>query len=217
MLFKYQPPKDPYLDIVYYDDDILILNKPSGLLSVPGKGQHLSDCLERRAQKSFPNALTVHRLDMDTSGLMVMGLNKFAHRHLSLQFQNRNVGKTYFAWVYGNLKKEEGMIDLPIICDWDNRPKQMVHFKNGKPSQTRWHVIKKNKNKTLVRLTPITGRTHQLRVHMNELGHPILGDRFYAHDEALNMSYRLCLHATEITVMQPIKKTKITFKAPVPF
>jgi tRNA pseudouridine32 synthase/23S rRNA pseudouridine746 synthase len=109
------------------------------------------------------------------------------------------------------------MIDLPLICDWDNRPKQMVNFENGKPSQTKWQVIKQNKNKTLVRLTPLTGRTHQLRVHMNELGHPILGDRFYAHDEALNMSNRLCLHASAITVMQPIKKIKINFKAPAPF
>tara|TARA_R110002096_G_scaffold436096_2_gene667502 strand:- start:89178 stop:89831 length:654 start_codon:yes stop_codon:yes gene_type:complete len=217
MLYNYHPPLDPYLDIIYCDDDILILNKPSGLLSVPGKGEHLADCLESRAKQSFPSALTVHRLDMDTSGLMVMGLNKFAHRHLSLQFQNRNVDKTYVARVYGIFDKEDGMVDLPLICDWPNRPKQMVDFENGKPSQTKWRVIKRNENETLVQLTPLTGRSHQLRVHMNELGHPILGDRFYAHDEALTMSDRLCLHSTAITVMQPIEKIKLTFEASAPF
>lgn len=217
MLYNYHPPSEPYLDIIYRDDDILVLNKPSGLLSVPGKGEHLADCLESRAKQRFPSALTVHRLDMDTSGLMVMGLNKFAHRHLSLQFQNRNVDKTYVARVYGIFEKESGMIDLPLICDWPNRPKQMVDFENGKSSQTKWQVIKQSENETLVRLTPLTGRSHQLRVHLNELGHPILGDRFYAHNEALAMSDRLCLHATAITVMQPIEKIKMTFEMPSPF
>lgn len=217
MLYNYRPPSDPYLDVIYRDDDILIINKQSGLLSVPGKGEHLADCLESRAQEKIPGALIVHRLDMDTSGVMVMGLNKFAHRHLSLQFQNRNVDKTYVARVYGTLKEDTGMIDLPLICDWPNRPKQMVDLENGKSSQTQWQVLKRNKNETLVQLTPLTGRSHQLRVHMNEMGHPILGDRFYAHDEALAMSDRLCLHATVITVMQPIKKVKLTFEVPAPF
>ena len=109
------------------------------------------------------------------------------------------------------------MIDLPLICDWPNRPKQMVDFENGKPSQTKWQVIEERENETLLKLTPLTGRSHQLRVHLKELGHPILGDRFYAHEKALNMSDRLCLHSTSLTVMHPVKKEKMTFECPIQF
>lgn len=217
MIENYTPPTDPYLDVVYEDDDLLILNKPSGLLTVPGKGAHLSDCLEKRAQERFPGALIVHRLDMDTSGLIVLGLNKFAHRHLSLQFQNRNVGKEYVARVFGIVQEDEGLIDLPLICDWPNRPKQMVDFEKGKPSQTEWRVLERNGEETRLLLTPLTGRSHQLRVHLMTINHPILGDRFYAHENALNMSDRLCLHSKSLTVMQPIAKEKMTFTCEAPF
>lgn len=217
MIENYSPPLIPYLDVIYDDDDILILNKQSGLLTVPGKGPKLSDCLEKRAQEEFPGALIVHRLDMDTSGLIVLGLNKFSHRHLSLQFQNRNVDKTYVARVYGLMTEDDGLIDLPLICDWPNRPKQMVDHEKGKPSQTKWQVTDRLENETRLKLTPLTGRSHQLRVHLMSLDHPILGDRFYAHEKALKTSDRLCLHSAQLTVMHPIRKEKMTFECPSPF
>ena len=217
MIENYIPPIDPYLDVVYADESIVVLNKQPGLLTVPGKGEHLADCLESRAQEKFSDALIVHRLDMDTSGLIVLGRGQFCHRHLSLQFQNRNVDKKYIALVYGDVKDDEGEVDLPLICDWPNRPKQMVDHENGKPSQTKWHVLERHHNYSKILLTPVTGRSHQLRVHMKEIGHPILGDRFYAHDNALTMKDRLCLHATAIRIMHPIKKEKIEFENQVPF
>ncbi len=217
MIENYAPPMDPHIDVQYVDNDILLLNKQSGLLTVPGKGDHLSDCLEKRAQEKYADALIVHRLDMDTSGLIVLGRGKYAHRHLSLQFQNRNVDKQYIALVHGRVTDDAGEIDLPLICDWPNRPKQMVDHEQGKPSQTRWQVIERDNDKTRLLLTPLTGRSHQLRVHLKEIGHPILGDRFYAHGEALNMSERLCLHAKSITIMHPVKKEKMTFGHPAAF
>lgn len=213
----YNPPMEPFLDVVFRDDDILVLNKQAGLLTVPGKDPKHADCLEARAQKEFPGALIVHRLDMDTSGLIVLGLSKFSHRHLSLQFQNKNVDKTYIAHVFGSPSDDEGMIDLPLICDWPNRPKQMVDHEKGKPSQTKWRILGRNNIGARVELTPLTGRSHQLRVHMLSIGHPIIGDRFYAHEEALAASPRLCLHSKQVTIMHPIKKEKITFDSPVPF
>lgn len=217
MIENYTPPIEPYLDVIYVDDDILVLNKQPGLLTVPGKGTHLSDCLEKRAQEKFSDALIVHRLDMDTSGLIVLGRGPFNHRHLSLQFQNRNVDKSYIALVYGEMNENSGQIDLPLICDWPNRPKQMVDFENGKQSHTKWQVLEHKDNQTRVLLTPLTGRSHQLRVHMKEIDHPILGDRFYAHDKALQMKDRLCLHATSIRIMHPVKKEKVTFECPAQF
>ena len=208
---------DPYLDVVFKDDDILILNKQAGLLTVPGKDPKHADCLEARAQEKYPNALIVHRLDMDTSGLIVLGLSKFSHRHLSLQFQNKNVDKTYIADIFGAPLDHQGLINLPLICDWPNRPKQMVDHEKGKPSQTKWRILETNENSTRVELTPLTGRSHQLRVHMLSLGHPIIGDRFYADEDALKASDRLHLHSKTMTIMHPIKKEKITFDSEVPF
>ncbi len=216
-LKDYNPPKEPYLDIIFQDNDILVLNKQAGLLTVPGKGDHLADCLENRAKDIVPTALTVHRLDMDTSGLIIMGLNKFAHRHLSLQFQNRNVAKEYVALVFGITEENSGEIDLPLICDWPNRPKQKVDHEIGKPSQTKWHVIERYKDNTLLSLTPITGRSHQLRVHMNEIGHSILGDRFYASEKVAKMSKRLCLHSKKLTIMHPVQKKMMTFEQNIIF
>lgn len=194
-LLHYAPPINPYLTFLYQDDDILVLDKPAELLSVPGKALEHKDSLQLRVQRVYPTATIVHRLDMATSGILIMALNKPAHVHLSRQFENRLTSKTYFARVFGHVEGDAGEIDLPLICDWPNRPKQMVDHERGKPSQTQWQVVKRDQHSSLLQLTPITGRSHQLRVHMLALGHPILGDRLYATDSAKAMSPRLCLHA----------------------
>lgn len=215
--FVYAPPLDPYLEILFQNEDILVLNKPSGLLTVPGKAAEHSDCLALRAQARFENARIVHRLDMDTSGVIIMAMNKAAQRHLGLQFERRHTSKTYVADVYGNVKKDCGMVDLPLRCDWPNRPKQMVDHAGGRTAQTKWKVLERHNEHTRVELTPITGRSHQLRVHMLELGHPILGDRFYATDNALKAADRLRLHALALTVHLPVGGERHTFRAELPF
>ena len=214
-ILNYCPPMTPYLDIVFQDDDILVLNKPSGLLSVPGK-EH-ADCLHARVQKVFPTASVVHRLDMATSGLMVMALNKPAHRHISKQFELRETTKTYQAVVFGSVQKNSGEINLPLICDWPNRPKQMVDHEHGKKALTHWRVLERNNNSTRVELTPVTGRSHQLRVHMLSMQHPILGDGLYAHDQALEMADRLNLHAMSLSFRHPIGEQILGFKSQIPF
>jgi len=215
--FVYAPPTDPYLDILHVDEHILVLNKQPGLLTVPGKAAEHADCLETRVQEEFPTATTVHRLDMDTSGVMIMALNKQVHRHLGLQFERRHTAKVYLAEVYGHPEKDEGTVDLPLRCDWPNRPMQMVDHEQGRSAQTNWRVLHRHANHTSMELTPITGRSHQLRVHMLELGHPILGDRFYASGEALNASERLMLHAKSLTLHHPDGGERVTFEAPSPF
>ncbi|MFT4939137.1 MAG: tRNA pseudouridine32 synthase/23S rRNA pseudouridine746 synthase [Paraglaciecola sp.] len=216
-MINYAPPTSPYLDIMYQDEDILILNKPSGLLSVPGKATEHKDCLQYRAQRVLPTATIVHRLDMATSGLLVMAMNKAAHRHISKQFELRQTSKSYIAVVYGQIGQESGEIDLPLICDWPNRPKQMVDHSRGKSAQTHWRVLNRQGSKTRLELTPITGRSHQLRVHMLSIGHPILGDRLYAHEQALGMSSRLLLHAQTLSFKHPQLEQTMTFNCPVPF
>lgn len=215
--FEYKPPQDPHLTIVHQDDDLLVLNKPSGLLSVPGRLEEHKDCLESRAQATFPTATTVHRLDMDTSGILIMALNKTAHRHLGLQFEKRMTSKTYRARVWGHPKDDQGLIDLPLRCDWPNRPKQMVDHQQGRSAQTNWQVVQREEHTTLVELAPITGRSHQLRVHMLEMGHPIVGDRFYATGQALHASDRLELHAHILKLRHPTGGTHMCFEAPLPF
>ena len=216
-IINYAPPTSPYLDIKYQDEDFLILNKPSGLLSVPGKAPEHKDSLQFRVQRVLPTATIVHRLDMATSGLLVMALNKAAHRHISKQFELRQTQKSYIAVVFGQIEQESGEIDLPLICDWPNRPKQMVDHTRGKSAQTHWRVLNRQESSTRLELTPITGRSHQLRVHMLSIGHPILGDRLYAHDEALGMSSRLLLHAQTLSFKHPQLEQTMTFKCPVPF
>ncbi|MDN4504103.1 bifunctional tRNA pseudouridine(32) synthase/23S rRNA pseudouridine(746) synthase RluA [Alteromonadaceae bacterium BrNp21-10] len=216
-LLHYHPPMSPYLQIVYQDDDIIVLDKPSELLTVPGKAPEHKDSLQLRIQRVFPTASIVHRLDMATSGLLVMALNKASHRHISRQFEQRQTAKTYLARVYGSPQDEQGVIDLPLICDWPNRPKQMVDHERGKPSQTHWKVLQRQSQSTLLELTPITGRSHQLRVHMLSLGHPILGDRLYAHSQALAMADRLQLHAQQLSFAHPADERPMTFTAPCPF
>ena len=227
----------PYLDIVFKDEDIVVLNKSSGLLSVPGRLPEHKDCLQNRIQRVLPTATIVHRLDMATSGIIIMALNKPAHVNISRQFEQRKTKKSYIARVFGHVKAHEGSVDLPLICDWPNRPKQKVDHENGKQSLTHYQVLsyseqnsKNNSSEktnsknvpsenesTLVELTPVTGRSHQLRVHMLALGHPILGDRLYAHEQALTVSPRLQLHARNLSLTHPVSGELLTFVAPCPF
>lgn len=213
----YDPPHDP-LRILHQDDDLLVLSKPSGLLSVPGRAAHLKDSLETRARAEFSDALLIHRLDMETSGVFVMARNKAAQAHIGKQFENRKVHKHYIARVWGDLKENEGRVDLPLRCDWENRPRQMVCYEHGKPAQTDWEVLEREEGGfTRVLLKPVTGRSHQLRVHMEEIGHPMLGEVFYAHDEAREAAGRLQLHAESLTLTHPSSGDKITFTDKAPF
>jgi tRNA pseudouridine32 synthase/23S rRNA pseudouridine746 synthase len=210
----YNPPQDP-LVILHDDHQVLLVDKPSGLLSVPGKGEHLADCLLARVQAAFPMALLVHRLDRDTSGVMVFALTPHAQRHLGLQFEKRQTKKTYVARVWGEMAEKTGTVDLPLIVDWENRPLQMVDHENGRKAQTDWRVIRVKNGESRVRLMPRTGRSHQLRVHMLALGHPILGDPFYATGEARDHP-RLMLHSETLQFRHPDggQGTRITAKCP---
>lgn len=214
--FEYAPPVTPVM-IVHQDADLLLVDKPSGLLSVPGKAVEHADCLEARVKAVFPAALLVHRLDMDTSGLMVFALNKAAQRHLGLQFERRHVEKTYVAEVFGEVAGDMGEVNVPLIVDWPNRPLQKVCFDTGKPALTKWQVIGRNASQTRLVLTPHTGRSHQLRVHMREMGHVILGDRFYAKGEALAAADRLLLHSESLSLYHPDGGTRVRFNSPCPF
>lgn len=211
----YSPPDTP-LSILHQDHEILIVDKPAGLLSVPGRGEHLADCLLARVQAAFPEALLVHRLDRDTSGVMVFALTPHAQRHLGLQFEKRQMKKTYVARLWGRVEEKTGTVDLPLIVDWPNRPRQKVDFEEGKPALTDWRVAKYEENATRVRLYPKTGRSHQLRVHMREIGHPILGDPFYATGEALDAP-RLMLHAESLRLRHPDGGVGMNFSAKCPF
>jgi len=217
----YNPPNDP-LKVLYQDDDLLALSKPSGILSVPGKTEDNSDCLETRAKAEFPNALLTHRLDLETSGVFLMALNKPAQAHINRQFEKRRTQKEYIAVVWGHVEGDTGHIDLPLCCDWPNRPRQMVSFKHGRPSQTDWEVLDRGtlpcgNEFTRMLLKPITGRSHQLRVHMEEIGHPILGEVFYAHDDAEHAAERLLLHAQSLTIFHPKDESVVTFTDLAPF
>ena len=154
---------------------------------------------------------------MATSGLVIMALNKTAQSHLAKQFEKRQVKKIYIALVWGSPEQEKGLVDLPLICDWPNRPLQKVDFEHGKPSQTHWHILEREANQTRIELTPITGRSHQLRVHMKELGCPILGDEFYAHEQALNAANRLCLNAEKLQITHPKSEEVMQFQDTCPF
>ncbi|CNE81586.1 ribosomal large subunit pseudouridine synthase A [Yersinia frederiksenii] len=196
----------------------MVVNKPSGLLSVPGRAPENKDSVMTRIQADFPYAESVHRLDMATSGVIVVALTKAAERELKRQFREREPKKSYVARVWGHLAQDEGLIDLPLICDWPNRPKQKVCYETGKSSQTEYLVLSRDTDgSTRVKLSPITGRSHQLRVHMLAIGHPILGDRFYAHPEAKAMASRLQLHAQELCITHPEFGTVMHFKCEAPF
>ena len=211
----YAPPQDP-LVILHHDHQVLLVDKPSGLLSVPGKGEDLTDCLIARVQRVFPDALLVHRLDRDTSGVMIFALTPHAQRHLGLQFENRQTKKTYVARVWGEMADKTGTVDLPLIVDWPNRPLQMVDHENGRAAVTDWRVVRVGGGETRVRLMPKTGRSHQLRVHMLALGHPILGDPFYATGPARDHP-RLMLHSETLQFRHPDGGQGMRITAPCPF
>lgn len=206
------------VSILYQDNDLLLVNKPSGLLSVPGRHPDNKDCLISRVQKDYPTARIVHRLDMDTSGIMVIALNADSHRHLNRQFEQRKTEKRYEAIVHGIMEKDEGEIDLPICCDWPNRPLQKIDHEYGKAAQTRFTVLERNKknNQTRVSLKPITGRSHQLRIHLATIGHPILGCEFYG-GEAAKRAERLLLHACELQLTHPSTGLILSGKNPSNF
>ena len=214
--FVYSPPETP-LDILYIDEDVLVVNKPSGLLSVPGKELKHWDSLELRVKAQYANSLLVHRLDMDTSGAIIFALNKSSQRSLNLQFEQRVVKKIYEARVFGYINKNNGSIDLPLKVDWPNRPLQKVDIKEGKDALTHWHVLKRERNATRVRLMPESGRTHQLRVHMMSIGHAILGDRFYGNAIEINLAKDLQLHAKKLVVNHPKSGKSLELISKVPF
>ncbi|MFT4077324.1 MAG: pseudouridine synthase [Asticcacaulis sp.] len=195
---------------------MLVAEKPAGLLSVPGRLPENKDCLITRLQADYPDALTVHRLDMATSGLMVFARGAEAHRTLSKAFADRHVSKCYIAVVAGALEGE-GEVDLPLITDWPNRPRQMIDHEIGKPSLTRWRALESGQGTTRVELEPVTGRSHQLRVHMMAIGHPILGDVFYAPPEIECLSPRLLLHAERLSLPHPVTGDRMDFHSEAPF
>lgn len=211
-----QQPGDPrVITILAEAPDFLVVDKPAGLLSVPGKAE--PDCLEARMEAAYPDALTVHRLDMATSGVCVMARGKKNLAHLQQQFERRRTTKTYEAVVWGEMDEDEGTVDAPMRCDWPNRPLQMIDFEHGRQAVTHWRVLKRAGGRTRVELTPVTGRSHQLRVHLKSLGHPILGDQWYAEGEAQAAAPRLLLHARELGFQSPATGEAITFASRCPF
>lgn len=213
----------PGLDIIHATRHVVIVNKPAGLLSVPGRGEAKADCVASRVREAFPHArgpLIAHRLDMDTSGLIVLGLDPHAQRFLSLQFERRRVEKRYIALVDEGPKRDVGVIDLPMRADWPNRPRQIVCFDSGRPAQTRWRVLSRETDRARVLLEPITGRTHQLRVHLADgrgMGLPILGDPLYAQGPARDEHTRLMLHAARLSLRLPGTRRLAEFESPAPF
>lgn len=210
----------PNDDPVYADASLLVYAKPSGLLAVPGRGPDKQDCLSARVQARYPDALIVHRLDMATSGLMLLARGQEAQRALSRAFAERVVQKRYIALVAGRLETAPegwGSIDLPILLDWPNRPLRIVDPVQGKPSLTRWRVLGYEGGNTRVELEPVTGRSHQLRVHLRALGHPILGDALYAPAEVQAMAPRLLLHACSLSLAHPASGDELRFESPAPF
>lgn len=219
------------IPVLYADAALLVLDKPAGLLSVPGRGADKQDCLSTRVQQHYPDALIVHRLDMATSGLIVMARGALAQRTLSQAFASRSVGKRYVAVVDGQLAPPEpapGVIDLPIIVDWPHRPLRIIDFERGQPSLTRWRVLTEDSrwrvlagdsppDTTRLELEPVTGRSHQLRVHLQALGHPILGDQLYASAAVQARASRLLLHACALTLPHPVTGHALSFESLPPF
>jgi len=225
------PPAVPILDLnhagapdaetaamlVHADVHLLVLAKPSGLLTVPAKPPGPQDCLAGRIAEAWPGALLVHRLDRDTSGVIVFARTRLAQRHLNWQFERRQVEKSYVARVLGRPATETGRIDLPLICDWPNRPRQMVCHIRGRAARTDWRLIAAEGAASRLALAPLTGRSHQLRVHLAAIGHPILGDPLYAPPAALAAAERLQLHAERLAFRHPDGGARVVFEVPVPF
>ncbi|MEO6408161.1 MAG: RluA family pseudouridine synthase [Burkholderiaceae bacterium] len=210
---------DLELACVHVDASLLVIDKPSGLLAVPGRGAALADCVAARARALYPDALVVHRLDMATSGLMLLARGAAVQRALSIQFAQRTVGKTYIALVAGRPAQDEGEIDLPLVADWPERPKQMVDAVHGKPSLTRYRVLDHDPARNVARLelTPVSGRSHQLRVHLLAIGHPILGDALYSPTDVQALAPRLQLHAARLRFAHPVTGAALVFESEVPF
>ena len=205
------------LDILFEDAHLLVVNKPAGLLSVPGRAAHNKDSVQSRAEALYPQALTVHRLDCATSGVMVLAKTKAAHRELSRQFQDRETHKQYHALTYGPCEQEEGEMNFPLITDWPNRPKQKICYEQGTPSLTRFRLLKREGNINHLLLIPITGRSHQLRLHTMAMGMPIIGDTFYANQAIATMKDRLMLHAHRLDIRHPASAQALQFQAELPF
>lgn len=214
----YLPPVDTGHSVVFADRHLIVADKPAGLLSVPGRDPAHRDCLIARLQPTYPDALIVHRLDMATSGLLVLARGPAVHRELSRAFRERAVHKRYIALVAGLLADDAGEIDLPLICDWPNRPRQKIDHNLGKPSLTRYRVLARDtaRGQTRVALEPVTGRSHQLRVHLAALGHPILGDPLYGTTPPAPGA-RLDLHAEYLAFRHPASGDSCAFSRPAPF
>ncbi|MBU3737966.1 MAG: RluA family pseudouridine synthase [Rhodoferax sp.] len=212
------------LRVLHADEAVLVIDKPSGLLSVPGRGEDRQDCVSRRIQRLWADARVVHRLDMDTSGLMIMARGPSAQRRLSDAFAAQSIEKRYVAVVHGamdaSLAAASGWqeIDLPIAADWLRRPLRVIDRQGGKPSLTRWRCLATDTaaQRTRLELSPQTGRTHQLRVHLQAMGHPIVGDRLYG-SNADGAEGRLHLHASRLQFTHPMSGHELTFGSPVPF
>ena len=211
----YDPPAGP-IPVIHEDGDLLVVDKPHGLLSVPGRGEHLADCLIARLAMDWPEVLLCHRLDRDTSGIMIFALTKEAQRKTGRMFETKRIKKRYIARVWGEVAEPSGTIDLPLIVDWPNRPLQHVNFERGKPAVTDWERSDVEDGTTRMILRPRTGRSHQLRVHMRELGHQILGDPFYAEGAARDFD-RMMLHAEGLKFEHPITGKVMRLEAPAPF
>jgi tRNA pseudouridine32 synthase / 23S rRNA pseudouridine746 synthase len=212
----YAPPQTR-LDIVFADDHLIAIDKPPGLLSVPGRGEDKTDCALTRVQAVYPEALTAHRLDMATSGLLLLARSKPVQRALSGLFERSEITKRYVADVWGVPAPASGEISLPLITDWPLRPLQKVDFETGKPSRTRFETLAAKGRFARLSLAPLTGRSHQLRVHLAEIGHPILCDEFYAHPEAQAARGRLALHATHLSFVHPATAAPVEIESPCPF
>jgi len=207
------------VEILYQDEDFMLVHKPHMLLSVPGRDPRNHDSVITRIQKDYPDASICHRLDLDTSGIMIIPLRKSSLSHFGRLFQQRTIQKLYTAVVYGIVEEDEGEIELPIRCDWENRPLQMVDHEEGKHALTYYEVVERDEknNCTRMHLKPVTGRSHQLRIHMRELGHPILGCDMYAHPKAFEASKRMLLHATKICFTHPTTKENFEGLCPPEF
>jgi tRNA pseudouridine32 synthase / 23S rRNA pseudouridine746 synthase len=219
MTDQHYNPEVLALDILHHDEDLLIVNKPAGLLTVPGKGPAKQDCMINRVLNANPNARVAHRLDQGTSGIVIFPLSYLCLRALTKQFEARAIHKHYVAVVAGLVAQDEGEIQLPLMCDWPNRPLQKVCFESGKAAHTRYTVLTRDtiNQTTRVLLEPVSGRTHQLRVHMLSLGHPILGDQLYSPADIQAQAPRLLLHAQQIHFMHPITNTLVHVNCPAEF
>ena len=212
----YRPPRSP-LEILFEDNSVLAVDKPEGLLTVPGKRPDLADCLFARVQSQYEDALLIHRLDLSTSGVVVFARNRAAQRNIGLQFERRHAEKIYHARVHGIVAPPAGKIELPLAADWPNRPLQKVDFDDGRPAVTEWEVLNFEQDASRLKLMPKTGRSHQLRVHMKEIGHPIIGDPLYGCSDSGIAADRLQLHAHLLRIRHPENGKEIAFTSPCPF